>query len=63
MVEVIKLRRVECRGQLIAVARVKIGPITIGGNPILRSGCPDRRTAIALPQVPVRRRADGSRSG
>ena len=63
MIAVTGLRRIRGRGQLIAVARVRIGPVTIAGIRVPESGWPGGWRLVAMPQVPVRRRADGSGSG
>lgn len=63
MIEVLALHRHRGGGTLLATARVRIGPITISGIPILRSNHAEGRPWLGWPQAPLRRKADGSGSG
>jgi DNA-binding cell septation regulator SpoVG len=60
-VEVLELRRCDGMGNLKAFAKVKLGCIVIHGCRVIQQ--PEQRPWVALPQVPARKKADGSGSG
>jgi DNA-binding cell septation regulator SpoVG len=59
--EVLELRRVTGAGALRALVKVRLGAVLVRGVRIIQQD--GGEPWIALPQVPARRRVDGSGSG
>jgi DNA-binding cell septation regulator SpoVG len=60
-IQVIEVRRIEGHGNLRAFAKVRLGPVVIHGCRVIQQ--PGQRPWVALPQVPARKKADGTGSG
>jgi DNA-binding cell septation regulator SpoVG len=60
-IEVLELRRLSGDGNLKAFAKVRLGAVVIHGLKIVQQ--PGQKAWIALPQVPGRKKADGSGAG
>jgi DNA-binding cell septation regulator SpoVG len=60
-IEVLEVRRLTGEGNLRAFANVRLGCIIIHGVRVIQQ--PNQRPWVALPQVPARKKADGTGSG
>jgi DNA-binding cell septation regulator SpoVG len=60
-IEILEIRQIGGHGNLKAFVTVKLGCVKIFGCRIIQQ--PDQKPWVALPQVPARKRADGSGSG
>jgi DNA-binding cell septation regulator SpoVG len=60
-IEVLEIKPVNGLGNLRAFAKVKLGCVVIHGCRVIQQ--PNQRPWCALPQVPARKKADGSGAG